>query len=393
MNSSEIDARLQEYTAAEHRIGANLHELEDHAVYQLLTSGVLQGRTAKALEPVGNADPTLWELFSTLNTTLDRARAIRGTKGWVGGTDLRDLVELLTTPSVVLREYSVPLAERGLTGDADREERTTVAGLIERMRSIYEPLRDTISHADRVLTGLLPRLSSADRTLAALRTDVDELGLDRTQLDSITETIERIRDLSLTDPLSIPTDVHESVTGALHDGAASVAGARASHDAIAHDLTEAADVLDRCRSLIATATSDRERALRKVVVAETLPTPPNLNAVDGPRGLAAALKPISRATGPWQKTRRELDSWLSRAERLERQLASVAARIREPLDRRDELRGRLRAFRAKMSGVGLGEDSTLSELSDEVHNELFTAPADLDRAERLLHDFSARLTS
>lgn len=393
MNSSEIDARLQEYTAAEHRIGANLHELEDHAVYQLLTSGVLQGRTAEALKPVLDADPTLWELFALLNTTLDRARAIRGTKGWVGGKDLADLIDMLTTPSVLLREYSIPLAERGLTGDADRADRTTVAGLIEQMRSLYEPLRDTISQADRVLDGLLPRLSSADRTLADLRTDVDELGLDRSKLDSISETIERIRDLSLTDPLSIPTDVTVSLDETLHDAAVMVSNARASHDAIAHDLTQAADLLDRCRSLIAQATADRERALRKVVVTGTLPTPPNVNAVDGPRGLAASLKPITRTSGPWQQTRRELDSWLSRATRLENQLASVAARIRAPLDQRDELRGRLRAFRAKMSGVGRSEDPALSELSDEVHNELFTAPTDLERAARLLHEFSTRVSS
>lgn len=393
MNSSEIDSRLQEYTAAEHRIGANLHELADHAVYQLLTSGVLQGRTAVALAPVLDADPTLWELFALLNATLDRARALRGAKGSIGREQRVQLTELLTSQSVVLREYSIPLAERPMTGDADRSDRTTIAGLIERMRALYEPLRDTISTADRVLDGLLPRLSAADRTLADLSGDVAELSLDRSMLDSIGQTITRIRDLSLTDPLAIPSDATASLDHALHEVAEMVSGARASHDAIAHDLTTAADLLDRCRSLIMQATSDRERALNKVVVTATLPTPPNMNAIDGPRGIAASLKPIARLNGPWQQTRRELDSWLSGATRLERQLSSVAQRIREPLDRRSELRGRLRAFRAKMSGVGRSEDSALSELSDEVHNELFTAPTDLDRAARLLQEFGQRVSA
>ncbi len=45
VETREIDMRLQRYTAAEHRIGANLQELEQHSVYQLLTTDVLTGAT------------------------------------------------------------------------------------------------------------------------------------------------------------------------------------------------------------------------------------------------------------------------------------------------------------------------------------------------------------
>jgi len=79
METREIDERLQRHTAAEHRIGSNLQELEQHSVYQLLTTDVLTGETARALAPLKDADPGLWDLYTLLSSTLDRARALRGT--------------------------------------------------------------------------------------------------------------------------------------------------------------------------------------------------------------------------------------------------------------------------------------------------------------------------
>lgn len=392
MDTGQIDAKLQEYTAAEHRIGANLHELEDHSVYRLFTTGVLTGRTESAFRAAQQADPSLWDLFTLLSTTLERARSLRGTRSWVGGNERTELVDLLTRKEIVIKRDDVPLTERGLAGDSQAIQRMSIDGLMERMRALYEPLRDAISRADRVLDGLLPRLSAAEQTIQSLGADCSRLGVDDYDLRSITATIERIRELSLTDPLAIPADARSTLEQALHDAGVRIAEARASHDAIAHDLAAASDLLDRCRTLIAQAVADREQAMHKIVLQGSLPMAPNVNAIDGPKGLAAGLDDITDRQGPWQATRHLLDSWLLRARRFEAQLESVAGRIRAPLDRRAELRGRLSGFRAKMSGVGRSEDSGLRELSDEVHSELFTAPSDLDRAERLLAEFGSRLS-
>lgn len=393
MDTSQIDGRLQEYTAAEHRIGANLHELEDHAVYRLFTSGVLQGKTQDAFTAVQAADPSLWDLYTVFSSALDRARTLRGNRSWLGGDERAELIKLLSGREVVIRSDDVPLLSRDLVSSAERVERTSFAELIDRMRHMYEPVRDAVSRADAILDGLLPRLTSADQTLARLRTDSLALGMDDRELNRIGETIERIRDLSLTDPLSIPDGAKASLDRALHDAGAAVASAQSSHDAITHDLTNAHDLLDRCRRLIATANAERDQAMHKIVLHAPLPVAPNVNAIDGPRGLAATLQPITTQRGPWQQTRRELDGWLQRAQRFERQLERVSGRIHEPLERRAELRGRLNAFRAKMSGVGRSEDATLTELSDEVHNELYTSPSDLDRAERLLREFTAMMAT
>ena len=84
-----------------------------------------------------------------------------------------------------------------------------------------------------------------------------------------------------------------------------------------------------------------------------------------------------------------LDAWMRSARRFRDQLAQAEAANRAPLQERDELRGLLTAYRAKMAGVGKAEDQTASELADEAHNELYTRPTDLDRALRLLRELGA----
>jgi len=44
----------------------------------------------------------------------------------------------------------------------------------------------------------------------------------------------------------------------------------------------------------------------------------------------------------------------------------------------------LAAYRAKAAAVGHIENPDVAELVDDAHNELYTAPADLDRAQTIL---------
>ncbi len=165
METREIDMRLQRYTAAEHRIGANLQELEQHSVYQLLTTDVLAGATAKALRSVSDADPNLWQLFTHLGSALDSARKIRGTGTRIGNDDRLDLAERLGAASILIGSEDIPLGERGLTGESTRQEHMSIEGLIDRMSSLYEPVRDVVTHAEKVLRETLPRLNSAEATV------------------------------------------------------------------------------------------------------------------------------------------------------------------------------------------------------------------------------------
>lgn len=391
VETSEIDSRLQRYTAAEHRIGANLQELEDHSVYQLLTTDVLDGKTARALQ--GAKDANLWELFSVLSSALDQARTKRGSDSRLRNETRIELATMLTTDSVLLTTENIPLAERGLTGASSREERISIERLIDRMARIYEPIRDVVTHAETVLRDVLPRLNSAEGTLNRLRAQAAELNLTMPELGRIDETITRIRDLSLTDPLAIPENARSTFDQALHDAGATIAAARTSHDELAGDIARASDLLDECRELIERGSINRAASLSKIAQPIGLRRPPSIEAIDGPRGLAPKLTPIVASTKPWQVVRREIDGWSQAAVRLRDQLQRVAEANARPINKRDELRGRLAAFRAKMAATGFSEDALLRDISAEAHNELFTSPTDLTRAERLVTEFGNRLAA
>ncbi len=80
------------------------------------------------------------------------------------------------------------------------------------MSALYEPVRDVVTHAETVLRGVLPRLNSAEATVQRLHKEALALGVDTVELDRIDETIARVRDLSLTDPLSIPANARRDST-------------------------------------------------------------------------------------------------------------------------------------------------------------------------------------
>jgi len=393
VETREIDMRLQQYTAAEHRIGANLQELEQHAVYQLLMTDVLTGATARALKTVTEADPGLWELFTLLSSALDSARRLRGTGSRINNSDRLALASQLSTDSVVVTTENVPLGERGLTGGASRQERMSIDDLISHMSDLYEPVRDVVSHAETVLRSVLPRLNSAEGTVKRLRTESQTLGLTVVELDRIEQTIARVRELSLTDPLSIPPDSRETFDDAIHAASAVIAAARSSHDQLTGDIAAASDLLDECRNLIEQASRHRAEAIVKIARPVGLRIAPSADAIDGPSGLASRLDPILSLSAPWQHVRQQLDTWSMTASRFRDQLSGVVRANGMPLRKRDELRGRLAAFRAKMAATGYSEDPVLRDMSAEAHNELFTSPTDLARAEQLVNDFGARLAA
>ena len=116
--------------------------------------------------------------------------------------------------------------------------------------------------------------------------------------------------------------------------------------------------------------------------------------LDGPQGLADRLDDIVRNAGAsWDQRRTLVDGWLSTARKLEAQLQRAEAANRAPLARRDELRGLLRAYQAKISAVGRAEDLELTALADQARVELYTAPTDLPRAAATIEELARRLRS
>jgi len=140
-------------------------------------------------------------------------------------------------------------------------------------------------------------------------------------------------------------------------------------------IAAVATVVQSARDAWQDAMAARQRAAAKIA-AEALPAPPTVS------GLAARLAALDtlRAEGRWTRLDSELDL-------VERQAAAVAKGCRDTeqqasalLDQRDELRGRLDAYRARAAKLGGAEDADLDARYDRARELLWTAPCDLSAA-------------
>jgi hypothetical protein len=63
------------------------------------------------------------------------------------------------------------------------------------------------------------------------------------------------------------------------------------------------------------------------------------------------------------------------------------------LDRREELRGRLQAYKVKAARLGHAEDADLAVLYEEARTVLWTSPCDLRKATVLLSGYQQAISS
>lgn len=384
----DIDRLLDRYGAAEDRIAANLVELDDHPTYGIMTSGALTGATGHRVAEVTSRAAQLWAGLDALRQVLERARGARSA-GRPGRDERVELGALLTGPSVVASVIETPLADRDLLGEASTEQRVTIDQLLDQLRRIYEPVRDTVAAIDTVWRDVLPRLDAADTTLAHLDDELVELAATEATVSVARQQLSRLRACVMDDPLSLDTDAGERLDAAVAEAARQVGKLRHGHEAIEADLARSEVLVASARVLRAKASAARRAALAKIADPQGLIQVPAEAAVDELSSRADALR--RRSDQPWQVTRAELDQWLTLADRLVEQLRGAEAANQAPLDVRDQLRGLLSAYRAKAAAVGVVEFPELADLADDAHAELFTAPTDLDRARQLITELGAAI--
>src|SRR5262249_39547334 len=133
-----VDAELRGHAEAEARIAGSLVELEQHPGHRLLVSGPVTGATAARWATVGPLLEGLWRNFGRYRDALEVARTVRGTRARPGQDVLAEVHRLLTVPSVEVARTDVGLAERGLTGAAERLETITLAELSSRMHEDFD---------------------------------------------------------------------------------------------------------------------------------------------------------------------------------------------------------------------------------------------------------------
>jgi hypothetical protein len=388
-----IDALIKRYGAAESRIAANLVEFDDHPTYQLLTNDTLSGLTHQRLAAVMADAPLLWRWLTQLTGILERARGLRG-DGRVASDRRAELARLLDSPALLLATEEVPLAERDLTGRSTADKHVTIEQLINLMRTTYEPIRDGVAEVDRIWRLVLPRLEAGRSTLVILGDELRSLAINEpAELSAARAQMERTEALIIEDPLGLGVSGGRNLDAAVSAAAERVANVVRKRSSLSADIGSTEAILAELRVIRAVAAASWSEATAKIAAPVGLIRPPSTSIIDGNNGLAARAESFEGAGADWQRQRADVDQWFDLAERLRAQLERAAAVNATPLDLRDELRGRLSAFRAKAAATARSEDPALIDLADQAHNELFTTPTDLDRAVDLVQTFAAALRS
>ncbi len=346
--------------------------METSPSFLMLTSGSLGMETERAVGSTMAEVNVLWPLLHGARSELTLLDELGD-----GRTVGREIQERLTQPMVTVAAGPNTPARQMLLGDA-----------LDRARALLVPIEEAVARVDTMWLELLPRLDGSKRTLARLRDEAARLGVTEPLIGRAQALATDLEERLVSDPFGIhpndPANLDEQVALA----AEQIASLRSGHDGLETDMASTEALLAELRGLRAAADAARLASLEKIKEPAGLVRIPAPSVIDGTRGLADRLDDLFDDAVPWMHRRTMLDQVRSSADRLHRQLERAEAANRGPIDKRNELRGRLTAFQAKMAAVGQGENQELTELADLARAELYTSPVDLDIAEALVDDLA-----
>jgi HAMP domain-containing protein len=150
----------------------------------------------------------------------------------------------------------------------------------------------------------------------------------------------------------------------------------ARQDAI-EQLGETDDLLTRLREQELAAGQALASAREKVTPAPRMALP-SVDALGPPPDLA---------TAPWSAMRATATDWLAKSARLGQAFGEIQRRCQVAIDERDELRGRLQAFRDKAASAGTAERSDVDAAYQAARAVLWAAPCDLVAARTLVASY------
>ena len=362
-------------------IQQNLLDLDGSFGKRLLAGATLTGVTKQRWDAAAADLTTLWESFTAYSAVVDRAAEILAGLRRSPGPQLAEITSLLNGPSVQLTRASSALARGDLTSSGVTT--VTLSTAVRDMRRAFAAVAEVVRAAEAVWNAAADKLQQIENDLASARQQAGGVA-DETLTGALTaaETdLAQLRGVLNSDPLSLWQGGQADLTrlSRLQDRTATAVAKARQLVALREDagkrIAAVAAVVQGARDAWQDAMAARERAATKIAAA-ALPTPPTV------RDLAARLASLDtlRAEGRWARLDSELDL-------ADKQATAVAKACRDSeqqatalLDRRDELRGLLDAYRARAAKLGGAEDSDLDARYDRARDLLWTAPCDLPAA-------------
>jgi hypothetical protein len=380
--------RVSELTAAYDRLATAMYTVDTHPAWN--RAGLASGRTRQVLTELRPQVDRLWAYFGALGERLEKARSLLAVRR-LGGVP-PELATLLTGPAVGLDQSELPV-------DGSTTPVTTI------------PLADLAERGERGVALVLGQLSDVDRSAAALAepyiqsaAEVDAVatlavGLGETELaQRLRDGVAEIERIDVSDPLTAaPSGQLASATRSRLDQlAGAVTQARAQLDQIA----SVRDSYPQRRAALVAAIDQVEAAEAGVAAAYARAGEKIADPGLGPLPAAAVVLRARlteldglRDSARWPRLSTDMSTVEAETQRARARAAELAALADGLLARRDELRGRLEAYRAKAVASGLAEDTRLAGLFSQAHDLLYTAPCDLRAATRAVYAYQSGLVS
>ena len=362
LTSAEIDSELASRAKEVGAISETMLALETHPGLQHVRRYPPTGATARQWDAVEKSIGQLWDDLGRVTSILESAQAVRNRKVRLNDHDRTELTTWLRERCLAVPAERIPSAQRSIDGPTN----VGLADTVDRMHSAYPSVAEFLDAVDQIDTMVANGLA---RILTHL--DAEGVAAPQVMLDLL--------EVTATDPLSLrPHQVDERIASIV----SSVERCSAERTELAALHANWPDALASVESRLAAlgeatrrADQVREHAERSVLTGR-FPV-----YRDNEPELRAELRSITTPDPPALRALlRRIDAALRRA----REAEELAQGL---LDRRTELRGRLRAYQAKAARVGLGEDPDLLSSSRIAAGLLSRTPCDLGTATRAITDY------
>jgi hypothetical protein len=359
-------------------VQANLLELDGSFVKRVLEGATLTGQTRDRWAAASAVLATLWETFLAYSAVVDRIAALASGSRRSARKDFPELSALLTEGCVQLPGVPVPLARRDLA--AAGRPLVTLVTAVGTMRWAFTEVTKVTSAVEAVWAAVGPPLDAAAGELARDRPLIAGLGADiEAAFRDAESAVGAQRAASNADPLSLWHDGRADTSAAdrLREQVAALAPRIAELDRVRQQGRHRIDGLAVAVTAARAARQDAVTAWHDAAVRITAlpPLPPDLT--EPPLTSLDALA----SRGQWSQLAAELNRAEAELARFGAQTADVRQSAVAAIDKRDELRGLLRAYKAKAARLGAAEDADLAAQYDQAYGLLWTAPCDLTAAE------------